>query len=408
MNLLRDEVRRRIEEIDSADILVGIPSYNNAKTIGHVVRMAAEGMAKYFPDLKSVVVNSDGGSTDGTCEVVRRTPVPPGVEKIIARYVGLSGKGSAFRTIFEIARFLGVRACVVVDSDLRSISQWWIERLAGPIVKGGYDYVTPYYDRHKYDATITNNICYPMTRMLYGVEVRQPIGGDFGFSKKLAESFLAKDVWETDVARYGIDIWMTTIAINEGFKICQANLGAKVHDVKDPAETLGPMFIQVVGTLFQLMGIYEDRWKKARGSRPLPSYGEFVDAEPEPVEVNLTAMIEKMRAGAEEFGNLWQVILTQANFSRAKEVASSGYEDYAFPSDLWAKVVFDFALAYNKSGLEKEEVISAMTPLYYGRTAGLVLETLEMTNAQAEEVIQAQARKFEELKPYLLERWASA
>jgi hypothetical protein len=296
----------------------------------------------------------------------------------------------------------------VVDSDLRSISQWWIERLAGPIVKGGYDYVTPYYDRHKYDATITNNICYPMTRMLYGVEVRQPIGGDFGFSKKLAESFLAKDVWETDVARYGIDIWMTTIAINEGFKICQANLGAKVHDVKDPAETLGPMFIQVVGTLFQLMGIYEDRWKKARGSRPLPSYGEFVDAEPEPVEVNLTAMIDAMRAGAEEFGNLWQVILTQANFSRAKEIASSSYEDYTFPSDLWAKVVFDFALAYNKSGLEKEEVISAMTPLYYGRTAGLVLETLEMTNAQAEEVIQAQARKFEELKPYLLERWASA
>jgi hypothetical protein len=119
-------------------------------------------------------------------------------------------------------------------------------------------------------------------------------------------------------------------------------------------------------------------------------------------------MIDAMRAGAEEFGNLWQVILTQANFSRAKEIASSSYEDYTFPSDLWAKVVFDFALAYNKSGLEKEEVISAMTPLYYGRTAGLVLETLEMTNAQAEEVIQAQARKFEELKPYLLERWASA
>jgi hypothetical protein len=119
-------------------------------------------------------------------------------------------------------------------------------------------------------------------------------------------------------------------------------------------------------------------------------------------------MIEKMRAGAEEFGHLWKAILTPSNFSQVKEIASSDYEDYTLPADLWAKVVFDFAIAYNKRGLEKEEVISAMTPLYYGRTAGLVLETLEMTNAQAEEVIQAQARKFEELKPYLLERWASA
>ena len=62
---------RRVRDIGSADIVIGIPSYNNAATIGHVVRAAQAGLAKYFPGYRSVVVNSDGGSRDGTPDVVR-------------------------------------------------------------------------------------------------------------------------------------------------------------------------------------------------------------------------------------------------------------------------------------------------------------------------------------------------
>ncbi len=408
LTLLHDDVRLRLKEIGQADILVGIPSYNNAGTIAHVVRTAAEGIVRYFPGLKAVVVNSDGGSPDGTMEVARQTPIPPEVEKIVTQYMGPSGKGSAFRTIFAIAKALGVKVCVVVDSDLRSIESWWIERLAGPILKKGYDYVAPYYIRHKYDGTITNNIAYPMTRSLYGVDVRQPIGGEFGFSAELAETYLEKDVWDTDVARFGVDIWMTTTAINEGFKLCQARLGAKIHDVKDPAAALGPMFRQVVGTLFRLMGFYEDNWKRVRGSRVTPFYGEPVEAKPEPIRVTLKAMIDKMRIGLEEFEDLWREVLSPENFLQVTKIATLDYERYAFPAELWAKVVFDFAVAYNKSGIAPAEVIRAMTPLYYGRTGGLVMETQEMTNAQAEEMIRAQARIFEELKPYLIERWEAS
>ncbi|MBC7252085.1 MAG: glycosyl transferase family 2 [Anaerolineae bacterium] len=390
-------------------MLVGIPSFKNAGTIGHVVRMAAEGMVKYFPDMKPVLVNSDGGSPDGTRQVVLDTPVPEGVEKIVTIYQGPSGKGSSFRTIFEIAHELGVQACVVVDSDLRSITPWWIERLAGPIVKEGYGYVTPYYTRHKYDGTITNNVVYPMTRMLYGVDVRQPIGGDFGFSAKLLDHYLGQDVWETDVARYGIDIWMTTTAINAGMKICQARMGAKIHDVKDPAAALGPMFVQVVGTLFTMMARYEDKWKAVKGSQRAPLYGPEVDQEPEPVAVTLKLMIDKLRAGAQEQAQLWQRILAPQNLEAVREIAALPYEDYAFPAELWARIVFDFAVAYNKSGINPEQVIMGMTPLYYGRTAGLVVQSQEMSSTEFEEqVIQTQARVFEELKPQLIEKWEAA
>ncbi len=406
---LGEDARQRIAEISRADILVGIPSYNNAATIGHVVRMAAEGMVKYFPDMKPVLINSDGGSPDGTRQVVLDTPVPQGVGVIATEYQGIPGKGSAFRAVFEVARALGVRACVVVDSDLRSITPEWIELLAGSIVKEGCGYVTPFYIRHKYDGTITNNICYPLTRMLYGLEVRQPIGGDFGFSADLLDHYLGQDVWETDVARFGIDIWMTTTAINVEARVCQAHLGVKIHDAKDPAAALGPMFRQVVGTLFGMMAKYEANWKQVTGCRPAPMYGEPKKVEPEPVPVTRSAMIEKLRAGREEWGEVWDRVLSAKNRATLEAILAQPGDVYRFTAAQWAPIVFDFAVAYNESGLDKDAVIDSMTPLYYGRTAGLVVESEDMNNATFErEVIQAQARTFEELKPYLVERWGQA
>ncbi len=106
-----------------------------------------------------------------------------------------------------------MQALVVVDSDLRSIVPEWIELLAGPILKGGFDFVAPLYSRYKYDGTITNTVTYPLTRALYGHRIRQPIGGDFGVSGDLIRYYLEQDDWTPDVSKFGIDIWMTTKAI---------------------------------------------------------------------------------------------------------------------------------------------------------------------------------------------------
>jgi glucosylglycerate synthase len=282
--VLPDEARRATEFLNRADIVIGIPSYNNARTIGHVVRAAYAGLAKYFPQWNGVVINSDGGSTDGTRDAVLSarvedshlmlltTPVVA-AHRLSFPYHGIPGKGSAFRLIFQLARNLGAKACCVVDSDLRSITPEWIDLLIRPIMFAGYDFVAPYYHRHKYDGTITNSIVYPLTRALYGLRVRQPIGGEFGISARLIERYLKRDDWETDVARYGIDIWMTTIAIAEGFRVCQSFLGAKLHDAKDPGSDLSAMLQQVVGSVFLLMQEYENVWQQKESTEPAELFG---------------------------------------------------------------------------------------------------------------------------------------
>lgn len=400
---MREYIRERIEKIGKADIIVGIPCYNKEDTIANVVEVAAQGLEKYYPDEKAVLIVSDGGSLDDTRERAKEAKVSGEIEKIITIYRGIPGKGTSFRVIFEAAEKLGVKACACFDSDLVSITPEWIKSLIDPIMKDNYDYIAPYYWRHKYDGTITNNICYPLTRALYGMRIRQPIGGDFGFSGKLATFYAHQDVWQTNIAKFGIDIWMTTTAINEGYKIGQAYMGTKEHDAKEPTH-LGIMFVQVITTLFELMNKYEDQWKKIKGSQPTKIFGSPSKKEPRSIPVSLDKLLQEIKRGFDHFHLLWEDILSPEVFAELKKIVTLNNEKFKFPASLWAKIVYDFAYTFSKWCYDRHKLIDIMAPLYYGRTASFVKETREMDDGEAEEVIEAQAEEFEKLKPYLLQK----
>lgn len=416
-----EKASKQLREIGSADIIIGIPSYNNADTIGRVLKAAELGLAKYFPHHKAVILVSEGGSIEGTqgaIDVLKDKHYfenafiarPEFETKILAtKYVGASGKGTAIKAILEAGRILNVKAGCMLDSDLRSISPEWIELLIAPVLVKGFGLVTPYYSRHKYDGTITNMIAYPLTWSIYGRRVRQPIGGDFGFSMELIESLLSKDVWNTDIARFGIDIWMTTVAICENMKICQSFLGAKIHDDKDPGKDLSPMFIQVVGTIFTLMEIYKDQWIEVKGSRPTAIFGFESEFAPKPLEVDVNNMIRIFKEGASEYMPVWETILEAENCQKIKEVAKMEDTHFELPDELWVKSLFDFVLAHKRKadGRDPGRVIEVLVPIYYARVASFVRKTQNLDSHQAEEVINQQCTVFEKLKPYLVSRWVS-
>lgn len=413
---MNKEILDQLGGIKQADILVGIPSYNNARTIGHVVRAVQTGFAKYFPDKKCVLVNSDGGSTDGTMEIVRNTAIEDfqsvllhhkisPLFKLATPYHGIPGKGSAFRTIFEIADALDVKACAVVDSDLRSITPEWVELLLKPVLNNGFDYVSPLYHRHKYDGTITNSIVYPLTRALYGKRIRQPIGGDFGFSGRLAKFYLTKDVWETDVARFGIDIWMTTTAIANNFKVCQSFLGAKIHDAKDPGADLSAMLYQVVSATLGLMETYEDAWKNVKVSEPVQAFGFQYAVGLEPVSVNVDRMLERFRLGVKELKDIWKEFLPPEILSFLNKAESLQKKEFKIPEEVWVEIIYAFSLAAHKKIMNMEHLLKSLTPLYIGRTASFVIESWDSDAQEVEEKIERLCLVYEKKKATLTERW---
>lgn len=415
---LDDAIAERVRGLGRADVLIGIPSFNNERTIGHVVRAVVAGVARHFPGARAVLVNSDGGSTDRTREIVERTEVGTMEEilvdavpleaphRIVTGYHGLPGKGSALRTIFRIAADLDVAACAVVDSDLRSITPEWVEALLEPVVRHGYEFVAPLYARHRYDGTITNTIVYPLTRSLYGRRIRQPIGGDFGFSGDLAERFLEYDGWDGPVARYGIDIFMTTTAVAEGRRVAQAFLGAKIHDPKDPGEHLQPMMVQVVSTLFELMGRYEDAWKSVSGSASVPVFGFPYTVGLEPVPVKVERLEALFRQGVADLPPVWEAFLSAASLSAVDAAARAPRVDLSDAA--WVDVVHEAAVAFHRRSLPPETLIRSLVPLYLGKVASFVHASEGDSPEEAEARLGRLAESFEERKPDLAALWHAA
>jgi glycosyltransferase involved in cell wall biosynthesis len=402
---LRAYTAKRIEEIDSADILVGVPCYNNESTIVHVIQMITHGLAKHYGGKRSVIFIADGGSTDDTREAAKEFEIKPWQEKIVSIYRGPAGKGTALRSVFEAANRLKVEVCAMVDSDLRSITADWVKYLLDPVLEKGYQFVAPVYVRHKYDGTITNNIVYNLTRALYGKRIRQPIGGDFAISRDVAKFYTEQDVWLTDVARFGIDIWMTTSAITQKFRICQSNLGVKIHDVKDPGQHLGPMFRQVLSALFSMMDRYESYWKGVTGSEPLETFGFEGSMEPEPVKVNLELMVDLFKTGYQQFSPLWREIFDAQSFKQISETACMDAKSFHMPTESWVKILYELAVTYRLWSVNRGKLLDMMTPLYFARVASFVRQSWNMSSTEAETLVEEQAVRFEEQKDYLIRLW---
>jgi glycosyltransferase involved in cell wall biosynthesis len=428
--ILTQKAYKKISEIKKADILVGIPSYNNENTIGHVVKAVRLGLTKYFPKFKSVIINSDCGSSDNTRKIVKQNlndykeletiliahemhpymrSLHTPISEMVTTFRGTPGKGKAFRRIFEIAHKLGVKAVVVVDSDLRSITPEWIQLLAAPIVFKDFDYVAPLYARHKYDGTITNSLIYPLARALYGKKIRQPIGGEFGFSARVLNEYMKKDIWDTDVAYYGIDIWMTSVALANGFKVCQSFLGAKIHNPKNIA-TLTPMFKQVIGTIFSLIEETHDKWKGIRGSVDLPTFGFQARVIPEEVPQDFNNLFKRFQKGVEKRKVVWEEILKTENYKSLEKMATQPKKSYSFPIELWVKIIYDYIIFYHRfknvfMDMSLPSVLESMIPLYFGFTSSFVLKTKNMSNQEAEKEIENTCLEFERLKPYLVKNW---
>jgi len=398
------------DRVKSADIVVGIPSLNEADSIGVPTDAAGVGLQEFFPQHRSVIINVDNHSEDGTKEAFLNTPTRcPKV--YISTPEGVRGKGNNFRNLFCAAVELGARAVVVVDADLTSITPSWIRYLAEPVL-GRFDYVSPIYVRHKYDGTITNHIAYPMLRSLFGLRVRQPIGGDFGFSGKMARAWLSERLWNDNVARFGIDIWMTTTAIARmQFSVCQAFLGSpKGHKPKDPAGDLTPMFTQVVATLFDLTKEFEYFWKEISESRPSSvfGFGLGVSSKVDPIEIDTENLFRQFEAGSRKYPEIWQQTMSPPVRNEVQELQIFDSADrFSMTTSLWARILFDFAVANRNAEIPQDQLLEALVPFYHARLLAYVNRTLEMDTHNAEEYLENISRTFQKEKHYLIQRWDS-
>lgn len=405
------------------DLVIGIPCYNSAETLGYVVKTVMLGCLKYYPGLKCLIICADGGSSDNSREIFVKTKItsddlktivlnqdyeritsgfklkrlPPRFSNIDKKFVkskGVSGKGSAFKEIFKIAESARARACVVVDSDLKSITPKWIELLSAPILYSDYDFLAPYYARHKYDGTITNSIIYPLTTALYGKAIRQPIGGEFGISARLLNRYtelLADKKLPKEFLQFGIDIFLSTTAIAENYRIGQAFLGAKVHDPKNP-KNLGPMFYEVVKTIFELSLKYKIIWQNVKKIKNVPIVGFQEIVGLEEVSVNRKELVKEFKKGYFENKNTYKKVLKPTTIKKiGKQAKKTKDEEISF--SLWAEIVWSYVESCEAQKTSKE-LVESLIPLYFAFVATFIKKTQNMGNVEVEKYLEKLVAEF--------------
>lgn len=415
-SFLSDEFLRQLTAVGEVDVLVGVPTLNNAQTVGHVARAVQLGFAKYFPRERAVLINPDGGSRDGTPEVLSSTSIEgsPGllssrplrtVHRISTRYPGLPSRGSALRTILAAADLLRAKACAVVSPDLRSIAPEWIEHLLRPVHKEKFDYVAPVYHRHKFDGLLVSNLLYPMLRATYGHRLREPMSGEFACSGRLAAYLLEQDVWEGDPDRHGIDLWLTTTALGGGHRVCQSFLGPKIHASKEAGQDLVVTIQRVVGSLCRTLKAHESWWFSRAGSEPVPTFGFEYEVGREPIRINRKRMLQMFRSGVQDLAPVLESILTPETLGEVRAVAQLGDSAFRYPDELWVKTVYEFVSSYHRSVINRDHLLQALPPLYRGRINSFVLQNLDADEKEVERALEGLCLEYERLKPYLIERW---
>ncbi len=413
--LLTDDFLRQLINVGEVDILIGLPTYNNAQTIGPVLGAIQAGILKYFPRERAVIINADGGSQDGTPALVTGTSIDDvwKASKVYAlrsfpcittQYARGPDPGTALQTILAAADLLRSKACVVISPDSTTIEADWLQRLISPIYKDNFDLVAPVYRRQKFSGVLMRNLLYPMTRAIYGYGIREPYASEFSISSRLATDFLGKDIWNDESGRIGAEIFLTVTAITDHYRVCQSFLGAKPQVDRTAADLVDAMR-RTVGALFASLDNNFPVWSTVTESHPITMIGPQSEVTMEPATVDLQRLHDMFANGVAELEPVFRSILAPSTLSELQRIAALQLSDFSYPAETWARTVFEFSGSYHKAVINRDHIIQALAPLYRGRALTFLLEHQDGSPEDIEKSVESLCREFEQRKPYLLEVW---
>jgi hypothetical protein len=415
--LLGDDFLRQLMSVGEVDLLVAIPSYNNAGTIGQTVQAIEESYQQNFIRDRVVILNVDGGSTDHTTDVVssmdgRRTVGYRGltslrtVHRVTTQYAKSPSQGMALRTILATADLLRARSCAIVSPTTTNLDASWIANLLRPAYRQNFEFVAPLYARDRYHGLLARNLLYPMNRAVFGQRIREVFSEEWGFSGRLASECLSQNVWNDEAVRARPEAWMAVTAICSEFKCCQSFLGPKVPPPAGSGLDIVEVIRQTVGSLFRCLETHQEYWlNRTTGSQPVPTFGPDHELTSDGKPASQEKIFGLFRSGVTELDPILASILTPDTHAQIKDIATLDQDKFRFGLELWVKTLYEFAASYHHAVINRDHVIQALVPLYRGSMYSFFLEHADSSPAEIEADSESLCLEFERQKPYLVNRW---
>jgi hypothetical protein len=415
--ILSDELLSELMAVGQLDVLVGLPTLNHSDSVGPVVRAVHVAFNRELARERTALVNVDGGSTDGTPDIVRDASIVDREtlvasqslrtrHRISAPYHGVPGKAAALRTVFAAADLLQAKAVVVLDPEIASVTPESVVALARPALHGEADFVSPAYARHPLDGPLVTQVVRPLFRTAYGLALQEPLAGEFGCSGLFAARCLEEPAWDTDDLRLAIDLWISGMAAGEGLRVVETALGPR-RLTSRPRPAVAALVPQVLDALFTCLRLQEKAWTAAPGAGAGRCGTPPTDPADPPPTVDAAGYAALFREGLSALGGMLEPVFRPATLEglRAAAVPDRAVE---IPDALWASAVVELAAAHRHATISRDHLVRAAVPLYLGRVASFAAEAVGLEPRDAAERLEALCLHFERSRDDLVALWTAS
>lgn len=288
---------------------------------------------------------------------------------------------------------------LLLGTDAASLGAEAVRSLLSAM-QGNVDLVVPRYQIGSHQGLVNSALLYPVTRALFGLDVRFPLPLDVALSQRMLTRLGSQ---ATRAANDGGFVWPVAEAALSGFIVRQVD--GITRSLPRPQESdLNVLLPAVASSLFADVESKAAYWQRARplttGSLSAAPGGALAEgADPEEIR----SLVEGFRLAFSNLREIWSLVLPPQTLLSLKRASQTAPESFSFPAGLWARVVYDFAIAFHLRTLNRGHLLGAMTPLYLAWVASLLRET---SGAAIGDVhVEATARAFEQEKPYFVSRW---
>jgi len=438
---LMQEPLSHVGNIGEADIVVGIPFYNEISTIEQVLSTAESGLEKYFPNEKSAIIAVGSPAGEGVLKLINVLPKHPKIDRkaFLLNSERLDGKGWHVRAIMEIARNLGADL-TILEADLSSqtenegtkgLNPDWISLLLKPIRQDKLDLAISRFNRHWFDTPFSAHLVYPLLTTIYNSAIHDPVGAQWGISHRLIRILLQNGyaAWSKEASGYGVDSWLATTAITSGARIGEVNLGVKISGEPEPLGKRELVLRQISTVLFKQIIADKNWWRETDGAelfllQPLPNYGLKTGHKPDEMPVNPQQLVAKYQQGFNNFNLLYRAVLPEEIYDQLENLSKARITTFDFSAKIWAKIVYYFLLSFTPfmEGFTKGDLMTAFIHLYEGRMAAFTKEMQtkkqrlksaigdeaeHFIQLEAGRQIEEQVNEFIKWKPDFLALWDS-
>lgn len=305
-----------------------------------------------------------------------------------------------FVNAHELAKRYDARNVLILGPECGSLTPAALRQLTNAVVSGSIDLALPHYHLPANAGLVNSAILYPLTRALFATRARYPLAIDMGLSFRMVERLAHAAQRFTAVGQNDALVWPVSEAIMAGYTLGEFEIGARSLP-HPPDPDIRTILSHVTASLFSDIESKAAFWQRARRLPPvrvaLPPQ-TWAESTPD-----VLSLVDGYRLAYSNLQEIWSLVLPPNSLLGLKRLTLLEPAAFRMPESLWARIVYDFLIAYRLRSINRGHLLGALIPLYLAWVASHI--NMSASGADPERHIEALATAFDADKPYLVSRW---